>query len=81
MTTGCLKRLTSNQYIHKWSVFVLFLILFFVRVSLCKDDKNDTLEEESAQFDVKPGGQVNEYTREWVRVIYFFFNSLIQGTF
>lgn len=65
MTTGSLKRLTATHFIQKWSVFVLFLLVCFMfRVGLC-DNVGNTLEEESAHFDVKPGGEINVYTRDW----------------
>lgn len=69
MTTGSLKRLTATHFIQKWSVFILFLLVCFMfRVGLC-DNVGNTLEEESAHFDVKPGGEINVYTRDWVRVV------------
>lgn len=76
MTTVSLKTLTATHFIQKWSVFVLFLVCFMFRVGLC-DNVGDTLEEESAHFDVKPGGKINVYTRDWVRVVISLINSLI----
>ncbi|GAB1606570.1 myeloid-derived growth factor-like [Argonauta hians] len=45
------------QKLHRWTIAVVCLFCFIGIVISAK--------EESTQFDVKPGGQVNDYVKEW----------------